>query len=401
MNSPPATANPESIPRTILLVPDGPTEADPSRSSDGPPVRSVVRGKSLPARCLERCEESALKTRVVLGTADADTANFARELGVEVVMRARPLAAGSSRRETVAAILTTLADMEPDGSGLVLAIDPNAPNLLARHLDAALRVLGSPGVNSVIGVAPADAPLWSVAQGREPLAVPRNSARFMRETGVIYGLPWSQLPNAAVALTHAPTLLEMSEESAFVVTRKSDLTAAAAMIDAQRTNTALERLRDIRLLVLDFDGVFTDNRVLVMQDGTEGVLCSRGDGMGLEMLRKSGLPILVLSKEQNPVVAARCRKLRLECLHGIDDKLPELKRLAERSGVTREQIAYVGNDTNDLGPMGWVGLPIAVADAHPEALAAAKMVLEKSGGLGAIRELTDLLLQARSGKRGD
>lgn len=101
----------------------------------------------------------------------------------------------------------------------------------------------------------------------------------------------------------------MSEESAFVVTKQSDLITAAAMIDAQRTHSALDLLRDIQLLVLDFDGVFTDNRVMVMQDGTEGVLCSRGDGMGLEMLRKSGLPIFVLSKEQNQVVAARCRKL--------------------------------------------------------------------------------------------
>jgi len=332
---------------------------------------------------------------VIVGTADADTANFARDLGAEVVMRSRPIGSVGSRRDVVSALFVTLGEMELDGSGLVVAVDPHAANVLTRHLDAAARVLASPGVYSVIAVTPADALLWSVAEGRDPLAVARNNARFMRETGVIYGLPWAQLGNAAAALGHAPTLLEMSEESAFVVTRPSDLITAAAMIDAQRTHAALELLRDVRLLVLDFDGVFTDNRVMVMQDGTEGVLCSRGDGMGLEMLRKSGLPIFVLSKEQNPVVAARCRKLKLECLHGIDDKLPELKKLAERIGVMKHQIAYVGNDTNDLGPMRWVGLPIAVADAHPEALAAARIVLEKSGGLGALRELCDLLLESR------
>lgn len=358
-------------------------------------VRSPVRGQSLLARCLDQCRGSGVASRVIVGTADSDTANFARELGAEVVMRSRPIAAGTSRRDAVAALLATLAEMEPDGSGLVLAIDPHAPNLLSRHIDAAARVLASPGVNSVIGVAPAEAPLWSVAEGRDPVAVARNNSRFMRETGVIYGLPWGQLANAAAALAHAPTLLEMSEESAFVVTKQSDLIMAAAMIDAQRTHSALALLRDIRLLVLDFDGVFTDNRVMVMQDGTEGVLCSRGDGMGLEMLRKSGMPIFVLSKEQNPVVAARCRKLKLECLHGIDDKLPELKKLAERMGVMKHQIAYVGNDTNDLGPMGWVGLPIAVADAHPEALAAARYVLSKPGGFGALRELCDLLIESR------
>lgn len=151
------------------------------------------------------------------------------------------------------------------------------------------------------------------------------------------------------------------------------------------------------LVVLDFDGVFTDNRVLVMQDGTEGVLCSRADGMGLEMLRRGGVPAAVLSKEQNPVVSARCRKLKLECVQGIDDKLPELKRLAAEKGVPRERVVYVGNDINDLECLEWAGVPVVVSDAHPRAIAAARIVLSKAGGMGAIRELCEMILAAREG----
>lgn len=159
------------------------------------------------------------------------------------------------------------------------------------------------------------------------------------------------------------------------------------------------RLSDIRMLVCDFDGVFTDNRVLTTQDGQEAVFCSRGDGMGLEMLRKAGMSIFVLSKEANPVVAARCRKLKLDHLHGIEDKLPVLQKLASERGLTAGQIAYVGNDVNDLGPLSWVGLPIVVGDVHPDVLPrlnrADVFMLTQRGGHGALRELCDLLLANR------
>lgn len=157
-------------------------------------------------------------------------------------------------------------------------------------------------------------------------------------------------------------------------------------------------LTSIKFLVLDFDGVMTDNRVLVLQDGTEGVFCNRSDGLGIEMLRKAAFPVMVLSKEQNPVVAARCRKLNLECVQGCDDKLSELKRQASARGLAPREIAYVGNDVNDVECMKWVGAPIAVADAYPEALAAARLVTSKAGGLGAVREIAELILRSRGGK---
>lgn len=172
---------------------------------------------------------------------------------------------------------------------------------------------------------------------------------------------------------------------------------------AQQSPNPLATLAQIRMLVCDFDGVFTDNRVVTDQEGLESVVCSRGDGMGLEMLRKTGLPIFVLSKEVNPVVAARCRKLKLEHLQGVNDKLPVLQKLATDRGVSAAEIAYVGNDTNDLGPLSWVGLPVVVADVHADVLPALAaqgrrhvLQLTRPGGHGALRELCDLLRSARA-----
>lgn len=161
---------------------------------------------------------------------------------------------------------------------------------------------------------------------------------------------------------------------------------------------ATDLLSTVRLVVFDFDGVMTDNRVLVLQDGTEGVFCNRSDGLGVGMLHAAGVPALVISKEQNPVVGARCRKLKLECVQGCDDKLAELRRQAGARGLEPGQIAYVGNDVNDLEPMRWVGVPIAVADAYPEVIAASRLVTSRPGGHGAVREVVEWVIVSRRGR---
>jgi N-acylneuraminate cytidylyltransferase len=155
-------------------------------------------------------------------------------------------------------------------------------------------------------------------------------------------------------------------------------------------------LRNVGLVVLDFDGVFTDNRVFVSQDETEMVACSRGDGLGIGMLKKAGVPAVVLSTEVNPVVAARCKKLDLPYHQGVADKAEVFDRLAAEYGVDRERIVYVGNDVNDLPAMERAGIAVAVADAELEVLKIADIVLTRKGGRGAIRELCDRIIAARS-----
>jgi N-acylneuraminate cytidylyltransferase len=161
---------------------------------------------------------------------------------------------------------------------------------------------------------------------------------------------------------------------------------------------AHEALAGIRLLVLDFDGVMTDNRVLVDQEGRESVFCDRRDGLGIGLLREAGPEVIVLSKEPNPVVTARCRKLSIAVVQGLDDKLPVLRRLAAERGLEPPQIAYVGNDINDLECLAWVGVSIAVADAQPEVLAAVKWITSRPGGRGAVREVADEILASRRAK---
>jgi 3-deoxy-D-manno-octulosonate 8-phosphate phosphatase (KDO 8-P phosphatase) len=155
-------------------------------------------------------------------------------------------------------------------------------------------------------------------------------------------------------------------------------------------------LARVRLVVFDFDGVFTDNRVWVNERGEEALAFSRSDGLGLRRLDEIGVGYLIVSMEKNPIVAARAKKLGAECVHGVDDKLPIVREHAKRLGVTLDETAYVGNDVNDAECLAAVGLPVVPADAWPEVVPLARLVLSRRGGDGCVRELCDTIWRARA-----
>ena len=149
-------------------------------------------------------------------------------------------------------------------------------------------------------------------------------------------------------------------------------------------------------ILFDFDGVLTDDRVLTSEDRSEAVSCTRKDGMGIRHLQEAGIPVLILSSEENPVVKARAAKLKVEVIHGSLDKTPLLEKWAREQGIDLQSMVYVGNDINDIGPMKIIGCPVAVADAHPEVKRHATIVLERNGGDGAARQLSDMILARKA-----
>jgi 3-deoxy-D-manno-octulosonate 8-phosphate phosphatase (KDO 8-P phosphatase) len=156
-------------------------------------------------------------------------------------------------------------------------------------------------------------------------------------------------------------------------------------------------LERVRLAVFDFDGVFTDNRVWVDENGRESLAFSRSDGVGLRRLDEVGVSYLILSTEPNPIVSARATKLNADCVQGVDDKLTVLFERSEASGVRLEEVAYVGNDVNDAECLRAVGCPVVPADAWPEVQTLARWVLARPGGAGCVREFCDGVWAARRG----
>lgn len=161
-------------------------------------------------------------------------------------------------------------------------------------------------------------------------------------------------------------------------------------------------MSSIHTVAFDFDGVFTDNKVWVDQDGRESVRCDRGDGLAFDLVRafqKQGrlnAEFFILSKESNPVVLTRSKKLKLECHHGIRDKLAFMREyLTMRFPQDQSPFAglvYLGNDLNDLPLMEYVGYVVAPADAHPRVLKSAHWVLKQKGGDGFVRAFVERML---------
>jgi N-acylneuraminate cytidylyltransferase len=156
----------------------------------------------------------------------------------------------------------------------------------------------------------------------------------------------------------------------------------------------------VDLLVVDFDGVLTDNRVWVDGEGRELVAADRGDGWGIARALEAEIPIAVLSTETDPVVAARCAKLGVPAVQGVAEKGAALRTLLRERGVDGGNVVYLGNDVNDLPCFRLVGCAVVPCDAHWSARREADLVLRSRGGRGAVRELCDILLE-RKVKRGD
>lgn len=157
----------------------------------------------------------------------------------------------------------------------------------------------------------------------------------------------------------------------------------------------IEAQSTLRLLLFDFDGVFTDNAVFVFEDGREAVRANRFDGIGLRRLERAAVTPFILSTELNPVVTARAAKMKIGCRQGLSDKIAAAREVAGEMGLELADCGFVGNDVNDIPLLREVGLPLAVADAHEDILPFVQWRTRRGGGQGAVREICDAIGAAR------
>ncbi len=168
-------------------------------------------------------------------------------------------------------------------------------------------------------------------------------------------------------------------------------------------NKKLPFWQDIHTIVFDFDGIFTNNKVIVDQEGNESVICDRGDGLAFDILRRFivknnwDLEYFILSKEENNVVSKRAGKLKIKCYHNINDKYEFLiDKLSDRfnsESQIMEGLIYLGNDLNDLKSMLLAEFSVSPADAHPIICKIADVVFKERGGNGFVRAFIENLLQ--------
>jgi 3-deoxy-D-manno-octulosonate 8-phosphate phosphatase (KDO 8-P phosphatase) len=158
----------------------------------------------------------------------------------------------------------------------------------------------------------------------------------------------------------------------------------------------VDRLRNIRLLILDVDGVLTDGSVNYTADGTETKTFNVKDGLGLRLLMDHGVTVAIVTGRRSEALGHRCRDLGIELvLQGVQDKSRAFSAIVCEKGLTTDQVAVVGDDLPELPLMKAAGMAVAVADAHPLVIAAAHMVTSAGGGRGAVRQVCEWILEAR------
>ena len=394
--------------------------------SKGIPRKNIrsFSGSPLIAWSIAAARQSETVTRVIVSTDDEEIASVARQCGAETPFL-RPAEFAQDKSTDLPLFehaLKWLAEHEDYHPDVVLQLRPTSPIRPKNCVDEAVRILlDHPDAESVRGVVPAGqnphkmwrlpsdnngpmTPLLDVAGIEEPYNAPRQILPPVYwQTGHIDAIrPAVILEKGSMSGSVIYPLLidprftvDLDSLNDWVKAEWLVSFGGLEMVWPGRPQRAMPE--KIELLVLDFDGVVTDNRVWVDEGGHEMVAAYRGDSLIMGKLKRSGVEVVILSSEVNPVVAARARKMGVEAIHGVglDDKAAVLQDLLETRKIDNKHVVYVGNDINDLPCFDVAGWAVAVANAEPEVLHAADFVLSKDGGHGAVRELCDLILNSK------
>jgi N-acylneuraminate cytidylyltransferase len=388
--------------------------------SKGIPRKNIrdFAGYPLIAYSIAAGTQSKTVTRTIVSTDDEEIAAVARACGAETPFL-RPAEYARDNTTDLPVFqhaLTWLREHEGYSPDVVVQLRPTSPVRPLTCVDDAVNLLLSHSeADSVRGVVEADQcpyKMWLI----DPVSGHMDPLIGVEGIPEAYNAPRQQLPKAFWQIGHIDAIrpqvileqasmsgkiimpLEMDPRFTVDIDTLRDWQQAEWLVregGLEMVDPAKQRRpipKKIRLLVMDFDGVLTDNRVWVNDKGEEMVAANRSDSLGLNIMReKTGVECLVISKERNLVVEARCRKMNVPVLQAVDDKASALSKVMHEKGIKPEEVIYVGNDTNDLPCFPVAGFAVAPSDSHPDVLRRADMILTQKGGHGAVRELCDIL----------
>jgi YrbI family 3-deoxy-D-manno-octulosonate 8-phosphate phosphatase len=378
----------------------------------------LLAGVPLIAYSIAAALQSKLITRTIVSTDDEQIASIARQFGAEVpFLRPAKFAQDNTLDYPVFThALSWLNEHESYQPEFLVQLRPTSPIRPPGCVDQAIQILlDHPEADSVRGVIPSGqnpfkmwqitpqgsmTPLLSLQGIPEPFNAPRQSlpATYW-QTGHIDAIRLSTITQKGSLSGDVIYPLEIDPRYAVDIDTLRDWQRAEWLISQCELPMVLPGgskrplPKQVSLLIFDFDGVMTDDRVWVDQEGHESVAANRQDGLGISMLRKAGIPMVVVSTETNPIVTARCRKLDLPAIQGVGDKKTVVQSLMAERRLDPQQVVYLGNDVNDLPCFPLVGCAVVVADAHRNVLPQADLILTRKGGQGAVRELCDLILK--------
>jgi N-acylneuraminate cytidylyltransferase len=381
-------------------------------------IRSFA-GYPLIAWSIAAAKKSELVTRVIVSTDDEEIAAVARQWGAETPFL-RPAELAQDKTTDLPVFmhaLKWLEDVEGYRADIVVQLRPTSPIRPQTMVDDAIRILlNHKDADCVRGVVPAGQnpfKMWRFNGEEKPLGQllevpgihePYNAPRQILppvywQTGHIDAIRTSTIVDKESLTGNTIYPLVIDPKYTVDIDTPADWQKYEAVIYGGLEVVSPGSPRrampaTIKLIVTDFDGVLSDGRVWVDENGKETVAASRSDSMRIKQMREIGIDVIILSSEVNPVVSMRAKKMKVEAIHGmgLDEKGEALKKYLAEKNIDASQVVYLGNDFNDLPCYEIAGWSVAVADAYPEVLRAADHVLKTNGGFGALRELCDLIL---------
>jgi N-acylneuraminate cytidylyltransferase len=369
--------------------------------SKGIPNKNLqtVGGITLLARTVSACLKSDSITAVYVSTDSDEIAAVALKSGAQVIRRPADISGDTASSES--ALLHALNEIEKTSSlpSNVLFAQCTSPFISHTDIDGILQLLKDH--DSALTVTHNHAFIWRRDNSGNAIGINHDSAIRLprqqldpefKETGALYAMNIDQFRKSGHRFFGRIGMYEVPVDRSMEIDDPEDLRLANTLEIQEKRMPSRESLQSIKAIVFDFDGVMTDDQVYITETGQEMVMASRSDGMGISALRNAGLKLLILSKERNPVVARRAEKLQIEVIQACDNKLEALTKWLSNNQLLLSQCAYVGNDINDIQCMQAVKLAIAPIDAHPQATQAAHWRLTRAGGKGAIRELSDAII---------
>ena len=381
-------------------------------------IRSFA-GYPLIAWSIAAAKQASSVTRIIVSTDDEEIAAVARQYGAETpFLRPSEFAQDNTTDlpvfEHALQWLETNEDYQPE---IVIQLRPTSPVRPKDCVDRAVDILlEHTDADCVRGVVPAGQnphKMWRFAGEDQPMkpllkvdgiAEPYNAPRQILppvywQTGHIDAIRAATIKNKKSLTGDVIYPLVIDPRYTVDIDTLSDWAKYETLANSGLEMVTPGKLKrpmpeQVDLIISDFDGVITDNRVWVNEDGIEYVAAYRSDSIGVQYLRTIGMDVMILSSEINRVVEARARKMGVEVIHGIGlhDKGRVMRDVLEQKNIKAENVIYIGNDLNDLPCFEVAGWSVAVADAYPAVIRAADHVLSKTGGHGALRELIDLIL---------
>jgi len=362
----------------------------------GRPLISWVISAALKARSIDR---------LFVSTDSKKIAQIAVSEGAEVIMRPSNLALDNSPSElALIHALNHLKTKQNYDPNLLVFLQCTSPLTPSEDIDAAVKLHQSEKVDTVIAVIAAHPFIWRKnnfgyleAINHDPKKRPPRQEidqQFL-EIGAIYVMKAQEFRKHGKRYAGKILPFEMQQENVSDIDNLSDFTEVEKRLKDKLRQIATSKLpRNIKAVLFDFDGVFTDNRCKLEANGNESVFCSHSDDIGIKNLQDGGYSLAVISEQNHPIVSVRCKKLGiLDIITNADDKGTAFNKWSQAKGIPLNKIVYLGNDTDDLECLNIAGCGVVVADAHPQAIKIADLQLSQCGGKGAIRELSDLLLK--------